>query len=158
MHLGQCVGCIQGSVYIWGSVNCIWGSVRILGSVQAIFERWHLPESRQKPSLVLLFRSDDIMIKDHIMMNMYSLSKQPGTSNISEEASSRKQGTPFAFATQPFAMDRSRRKLETGTKKTQCQLCKRLSGPIIPLSWSGKGFRFGRQSITIFLCIGPFSA
>ena len=24
------------------------------------------------------------------------------------------------------------------TNKTQCQLCKRLAGPIIPLSWSGK--------------------
>ena len=27
--------------------------------------------------------------------------------------------------------------------KTQCQPCKRLAGPIIPLSWSGKGFHLG---------------
>ena len=26
--------------------------------------------------------------------------------------------------------------------KTQCLLCKRLAGPIIPLAWSGKGFHF----------------
>ena len=34
---------------------------------------------------------------------------------------------------------------KTGRNKTQCQLCKRLAGPIIPLSWSGleKGFNSG---------------
>ena len=53
-------------------------------------------------------------------------------------------------------------------KKTQCQLCKRLAGPFIPLSWSGKGFHLWLwsslvvvtrgQSIAIFLCISLFSA
>ena len=31
----------------------------------------------------------------------------------------------------------------TGLNKTQCQLCKRLAGPFIPLSWSKKEFHFG---------------
>ena len=32
-------------------------------------------------------------------------------------------------------------------KKTQCQLCKRMSGPIIPLSWPGKGFHLWMWSL-----------
>ena len=50
--------------------------------------------------------------------------------------------------------------------KTLCQLCKRLTWPIIPHSWSGLVWKrvspmdvitMG-QSTTIFLCIWPFSA
>ena len=43
--------------------------------------------------------------------------------------------------------------------KIQCQPCKRLAGPIIPLAWSGKGFHTSMWSpATIIMCVRPFAA